>query len=99
MEQKVIILNYKIFFIANPELIRANNAKQIFQNRLPLPLKERKPEQQQSQEKSGQPQAPTEDDSKKEEVKDQGQEQSNLQKKEDISYDVGSEGDKSEDEN
>ena len=98
MEQKVIILNYNIFFIANPELIRANNAKQIFQNRLPLPLKERKPEQQQSQEKSGQPQAPTEDDSKKEEVKDQGQEQSNLQKKEDISYDVGSEGDKSEDE-
>ena len=98
MEQKVIILNYKIFFIANPELIRANNAKQVFQNRLPLPLRERKPEQPQSQEKSGQPQAPTEDDSKKEEVKEQGQEQSNLQKKEDISYDVGSEGDRSEDE-
>jgi hypothetical protein len=94
LEQKVInnIVYINIFnFIANPELIRANNAKQVFQNRLPLPLREKKPEQIQKEEKPAQPQTGGEDESKKEEGKEQ-------QKKEDISYDVGSEGDKSDDE-
>ena len=43
-------------------------------------------------------QAGTEDDSKKEEAKEHGQEPSSIPKKEDISYDVGSEGDRSDDE-
>ena len=98
MEQRVtqyIIIIY-ILNIANPELIRANNAKQVFQNRLPLPLRERKPEEKQTQEKTGPVQPAGEDDSKKEESKEHVQEQA--QKKEEMSYDVGSEGEKSEDE-
>ena len=44
MQQKVFnsIFNITIFFIANPELIRLNNAKYVFQNRLPFPLKEKR---------------------------------------------------------
>ena len=86
----ILYINIKNI-IANPELIRANNAKQVFQNRLPLPLREKKPEQIQKEEKPAQPQTGGEEESKKDESKDQ-------QKKEDISYDVGSEGDKSDDE-
>ena len=96
MQQKVniIYIYYSIFInIANPELIRANNAKQVFQNRLPLPLREKKPEQQ-KEEKVVQPQTGAEEESKKEEAKDQA----NLSKKDEISYDVGSEGEKSDDE-
>lgn len=96
MQQKVnIIYNYWsiIINIANPELIRANNAKQVFQNRLPLPLREKKPEQQ-KEEKAAQPQTGAEEESKKDEAKDQA----NLPKKDEISYDVGSEGEKSDDE-
>ena len=64
-----------------------------------MPLREKKPEQPQTQEKTGPQQAGTEDDSKKEEVKEHGQDQANIPKKEDISsYDVGSEGDRSDDE-
>lgn len=98
MEQRVTQFIIIIFFliIANPELIRANNAKQVFQNRLPLPLRERKPEEKQTQEKTGPAQPAAEDDSKKEESKEHVQEQP--QKKEEMSYDVGSEGEKSEDE-
>ena len=59
-----------------------------------MPLREKKPDQQQKEEKPAQPQTGVEEESKKEEAKDQ----SNLQKKEDMSYDVGSEGDKSDDE-
>ena len=83
-----------IFNIANPELIRSNNAKQLFQNRLPLPLREKKPEQPTKEEKVVQKEAGTgEDDSKKEESKEQA-----IPKKEEISYDVGSEVDQSDDE-
>ena len=83
-----------IFNIANPELIRANNAKQLFQNRLPLPLREKKPDQTAKEEKVPQKEAGTgEDDSKKEESKEQA-----IPKKEEISYDVGSEVDQSDDE-
>ena len=63
-----------------------------------LPLREKKPEQQQNQEKTSQPQAGTEDESKREEAKEHGQDQANIPKKDDMSYDVGSEGDRSDDE-
>ena len=93
MQPKVIHHKFNIHFIniANPELIRANNAKQVFQNRLPLPLREKKPDQQTKEEKPQQ--AAGEDDSKKEESKEQS-----IPKKEEISYDVGSEGDQTDDE-
>ena len=95
MEQKVFYIFILLFFIniANPELIRANNAKQVFQNRLPLPLREKKPEQQGKEEKPGEKPAGGEEDSKKEESKEQV-----IPKKEEISYDVGSEGDQTDDE-
>ena len=94
MQQKVFNLFILLFFIiiANPELIRANNAKQVFQNRLPLPLREKKPEQQ-KEEKPGEKPAAGEEDSKKEESKEQV-----IPKKEEMSYDVGSEGDQTDDE-
>ena len=95
MEQKVFYIFILLFFIniANPELIRANNAKQVFQNRLPLPLREKKPEQQGKEEKPGEKPVGGEEDSKKEESKEQV-----IPKKEEISYDVGSEGDQTDDE-
>ena len=95
MEQKVIkyLYIYIFFYIANPELIRANNAKQVFQNRLPLPLREKKPEQQTKEEKPAQQLAGTEEEGKKEESKDQA-----IPKKEDMSYEVNSEVDQSDDE-
>ena len=95
MEPKVLIYIYNFHFIpiANPELIRANNAKQVFLNRLPLPLREKKPEQQTKEEKPGQQAGGGEDDSKKEESKEQS-----IPKKEEMSYDVGSEGDQTDDE-
>ena len=44
LQQKVLHMYLiPIIFIANPELIRANNAKMVFQNRLPLPLRDKKP--------------------------------------------------------
>ena len=95
MEQKVIkyFLIYFFLYIANPELIRENNAKQVFQNRLPLPLREKKPEQQTKEEKPPQQSGAAEEDSKKEESKEQP-----IPKKEEISYEVGSEVDQSDDE-
>ena len=95
MEQKVFYIFILLFFIniANPELIRANNAKQVFQNRLPLPLREKKPEKQGKEEKPGEKPVGGEEDSKKEESKEQV-----IPKKEEISYDVGSEGDQTDDE-
>ena len=57
-----------------------------------MPLREKKPEQQAKEEKPQQA-AAGEDDSKKEESKEQA-----IPKKEEISYDVGSEGDQTDDE-
>ena len=96
MEQKVIkyLYIYIFFYIANPELIRANNAKQVFQNRLPLPLREKKPEQQTIEGIEGIGQKPAQPlSSKKEESKEQP-----IPKKEEISYEIGSELDQSDDE-
>ena len=58
-----------------------------------MPLREKKPEQEKKEEKPGLPVAAGEEDSKKEESKEQV-----IPKKEEISYDVGSEVDQSDDE-
>jgi len=68
-----------------------NNAKSVFQNRLPLPLKEKKQGEQIPEKVE---QKPAEEEIKKEDSKDQ----SSLHKKEEMSYDVGSEGERSDDE-
>ena len=91
LPQKVFHLYFLIYFIANPELIRANNAKILFQNRLPLPLREKKPGEP-SQEQAAQKQI--EEEVKKEDSKDQ----SSIPLKKEESYDVGSEGERSDDE-
>ena len=68
-----------------------NNAKYVFQNRLPFPLKEKRqgePIQEKVEQK------PAEEELKKEDSKDQ----SSMHKKEEMSYDVGSEGERSDDE-
>ena len=58
-----------------------------------MPLREKKPEQQAKEEKPSQPQAGGEEEGKKEESKEQA-----IPKKEEISYDVNSEVDQSDDE-
>ena len=68
-----------------------NNAKLVFQNRLPLPLREKKQGEQIPEKVE---QKPAEEEIKKEDSKDQ----SSLHKKEEMSYDVGSEGERSDDE-
>ena len=68
-----------------------NNAKLVFQGRLPLPLKEKKQGEQIPEKVE---QKPAEEEIKKEDSKDQ----SSLHKKEEMSYDVGSEGERSDDE-
>ena len=74
-------------------MIRANNAKMVFQNRLPLPLRDKKPGEPQP-EKQGEQKA-GEEELKKEDSKEQTTSQ---HKKDEMSYDVGSEGDRSDDE-
>ena len=68
-----------------------NNAKYVFQNRLPFPLKEKRQGEQIPEKVE---QKPVEEEIKKEDSK----EQSSMHKKEEMSYDVGSEGERSDDE-
>ena len=94
MQQKVLHLYLiPIIFIANPELIRANNAKMVFQNRLPLPLRDKKPGEPQPEKEAEQKIG--EEELKKEDSKEQTTSQ---QKNNEMSYDVGSEGERSDDE-
>ena len=65
----------------------------VFQNRLPLPLRDKKPGEPQT-ERQGEQKA-GEEELKKEDSKEQTTSQ---HKKDEMSYDVGSEGDRSDDE-
>ena len=72
-------------------MLRQNNARTVFQNRLPLPLREKKPGE-------PAPEKPIPKPAEEEVKKEDSKEQSSLHKKEEMSYDVGSEGERSDDE-